>query len=215
MDKTRWNLWLRGMAGCAVIASAACADADGGIAVNSHALSEEAYAAAQAWAELRDASGRYVGRVSFANDGDATLVTISAQLPADQAGIHGMHVHANDVADNGNGCLADPNAAASTHFVSADGHYNPHGEGHGHHQGDMPALFFSTSGEGFMQFRTDRFGPDELRGRALILHAGADNYGNVPVGDADDQYSPNTDAATQLTAKTGNAGARLACGVIE
>lgn len=215
MDKTRWNLWLRGAAGCALITSAACADvAEGGVGSSTPALTEEAYAAA-AWAELRDASGRVVGRATFADDGDATLVTVTAQLAAEQAGIHGMHVHANDVADNGNGCLADPNAAASTHFVSADGHFNPHGAGHGHHQGDMPALFFSTSGEAFMQFRTDRFAPDELRGRALIVHAGADNYGNVPVGDAADQYTPNSDAASELTAKTGNAGARLACGIIE
>jgi Cu-Zn family superoxide dismutase len=188
--------------------------ADGGVGATAPALSEEAYAL-QTWAELRDAAGRYVGRATFANDGDATLVTVTAQLAAEQAGIHGMHVHANDVPDNGEGCLADPNAAASTHFVSVDGHYNPHGAGHGQHQGDIPALFFSSTGEAYLQFRTDSFEPEELRGHALILHAGSDNYGNIPVGDADDQYSPNSEAASALTAKTGNAGARIACGVIE
>jgi Cu-Zn family superoxide dismutase len=126
-----------------------------------------------------------------------------------------MHVHANDVPDNGEGCLADPNAEPSTHFVSVDGHYNPHGVSHGDHKGDLPALFVSDAGEAFLQFLTDRFAPDELRGRALIVHAKSDNYGNIPLGDADDQYTANSDAATDLTAKTGNAGARIACGVIE
>jgi Cu-Zn family superoxide dismutase len=142
-------------------------------------------------------------------------VVISAQLADDHERIHGIHIHANDVADNGEGCIADPSQPANTHFVSVDGHYNPAGATHGHHQGDMPALFFSEGGEAWMQFLTDRFQPDELRGRAVILHAASDNYGNVPVGDADDQYTPNSDAATEATAKTGNAGARIACGVIE
>jgi Cu-Zn family superoxide dismutase len=49
----------------------------------------------------------------------------------------------------------------------------------------------------------------------VIVHAGSDNYGNIPIGDAPDQYTPNSEAATEATAKTGNAGARIACGVIE
>ena len=103
----------------------------------------------------------------------------------------------------------------SKHFASADGHFNPSGEGHGHHAGDLPALFFSANGEAWAKFTTDHFKPEELRGRALILHVSSDNYGNVPVGDGDDQYTPNSDAASELTMKTGNAGARLGCGVIE
>ena len=167
-------------------------------------------------AALRDANGTLIGRVSFTSDGETTLVSISAQLPPEQgASIHGMHIHANDKPENGEGCIADPTQPASTYFVSVDGHYNPGGGHHGHHMGDLPAVFFSHAGEASMRFLTDQFQAEELIGRAVILHEGADNYGNIPVGDAANEYSPNDPAATELTANTGNAGARIACGVIE
>lgn len=214
MDKARWMLWSQA---AAVLASAACADGVGSeIQAASPALSapDDAYDA-RSWTDLRNAAGETVGRATFVAKGDATFVTISADMSEDLAGIHGMHVHANDLPDNGEGCLADPSAEPSTHFVSVDGHYNPHGASHGDHKGDLPALYVSDAGEAFLQFLTDRFHPDELRGRALIVHAGSDNYGNIPLGDADNQYTANSDAALDLTAKTGNAGARIACGVIE
>jgi Cu-Zn family superoxide dismutase len=163
---------------------------------------------------LRDASGAFVGRVLFASTHDTTTVLVTATLPAGMDGIHGFHVHANDNPANGDGCVADPAQPANTHFVSADGHYNPGGGTHGDHAGDMPALFFTEQGKAAMSFITDRFEPAELKGRAVILHAGADNYGNVPVGTAANQYTPNSPEATTLTANTGNAGNRIACGVV-
>ena len=57
--------------------------------------------------------------------------------------------------------------------------------------------------------------PAELPGKAVILHAGADNFGNVPVGTGPDQYTANSAAATTKTGNTGNAGDRIACGVIK
>ena len=164
---------------------------------------------------LRDASGAFVGRVVFAPTGGVTTVSVSARLNPPQDGIHGFHVHANDNPANGDGCIADPAQPATTHFVSADGHYNPGGTTHGSHGGDMPALFFTEDGAGAMSFITDRFEPAELVGRAVILHAAPDNYGNVSVGAAANQYTPNSAEATTLTANTGNAGARIACGVIQ
>jgi Cu-Zn family superoxide dismutase len=165
-------------------------------------------------AVLRDASGAFVGRVVFVPARDRTTVIVSAALPAGTSGIHGFHVHANDNPANGDGCVADPAQPAATHFVSADGHYNPGGATHGGHAGDMPALFFTADGEAAMTFVTDRFAPGEIEGKAVVLHAGPDNYGNVPVGAAANQYTPNAPDATTLTQATGNAGARLACGVI-
>ena len=61
---------------------------------------------------------------------------------------------------------------------------------------------------------TDRVAVRDLLRRAVVLHVGADNLGNIPVGDAPTQYEPNSPEATSLTARTGNAGDRLACGVI-
>jgi superoxide dismutase, Cu-Zn family len=164
---------------------------------------------------LRDAAGAFVGRVVFAPTGSVTTVSVSARLNPPQDGIHGFHVHANDNPANGDGCIADPAQPPNTHFVSADGHYNPGGTTHGSHGGDMPALFFTEDGAGAMSFITDRFDPAEIVGRAVILHAAPDNYGNVPVGAAANQYTPNSADATTLTANTGNAGNRIACGVIQ
>ena len=86
---------------------------------------------------------------------------------------------------------------------------------HGDHAGDMPAIFFTESNRGAMSFLDDRFLPNEVRGRAVIVHAAPDNYGNVPVGAAANQYTPNSADATTLTQTTGNAGARILCGVIQ
>jgi len=162
---------------------------------------------------LRDAAGAEVGTIHFRPAADATWVSVQAH--ADAGGIRGLHIHANDNPENGEGCIADPAQPASTHFVSADGHFAPGSSAHGHHAGDMPALFLTEAGEGAMQFLSDRFTVSEILGRAVILHAGPDNYANIPVGDLPEQYTPNAPAASELTAKTGNAGARFACGVIE
>jgi len=166
-------------------------------------------------AVLRDANGAFVGRVHFLPTGSVTTVAVSARLTPAQNGIHGFHVHANDNPANGDGCVADPAQPANTHFVSADGHYNPGGGTHGAHAGDMPALFFTEDGAAAMSFITDRFDPSELAGRAVILHALPDNYGNIPVGVEPNQYTTNSPAAVTLTQNTGNAGNRIACGVIQ
>jgi Cu-Zn family superoxide dismutase len=62
---------------------------------------------------------------------------------------------------------------------------------------------------------TDGFTKDDLltgKGTAIVIHAGADNFGNIPA----DRYtqvngSPGPD---QTTMSTGDAGKRVACGVI-
>ena len=73
----------------------------------------------------------------------------------------------------------------------------------------------TSDGTAEAQFTTQRFRAADLAGRAVILHAGADNFGNVPVGPASNQYTANSTDATTATANTGNAGVRIACGVVE
>jgi Cu-Zn family superoxide dismutase len=207
-----------GFAGAAIFACCAlgCASADEG-ATNDGIGASEQSATTAATAVLRDAAGNVVGRVVFTSSGGPALIAVTARLPAGVGvdGIRGFHVHANDNPANGVGCVADPAQPATTHFVSADGHYNPEAATHGDHAGDMPALFFTESGNAAMSFIHDRFNPAEIRGRAVILHQAPDNYGNVPVGTAANQYTPNGPEATALTQATGNAGVRIACGVIQ
>ena len=168
-------------------------------------------------ATLRLADGTRVGTVVLRPHGrHATQVHVVLKAPAliARRAFHGFHVHANDNPANGNGCVADPARAASTWFVSADGHYTDPGVRHGDHRGDFPVLYVDARGRATASFVTDRFRPADVVGRAVIVHARADNYANVPTGTASNQYTPNALDAVALTAATGNAGDRQACGVI-
>ena len=171
----------------------------------------------RATARLLGADGLSVGTVSFfGDDTTVTEVRVTVRLPrsAPAAGFHGIHVHANSDASNGSGCIADPSQPSSTWFVSADGHLAAPGQAHGDHAGDLPPLLVTGTGRGSSTSITDRVAVSDLLRRAVVLHVGADNLGNVPVGTAPTQYTPNSAEATGLTARTGNAGDRLACGVI-
>lgn len=167
-------------------------------------------------AQLRDPQGRTVGTVQF-RIGHHDMVVDARLRPNAYVApgqFHGFHVHANNDPANGTGCVADPALASSTWFVSADGHLSATGQSHGSHNGDLPSPLVLRDGTARITFTTDRIEPEALRGTAVILHAKPDNYGNVPVGGADDQYKPNTDKATDLTARTGNASDRVACGLV-
>lgn len=167
-------------------------------------------------ATLKSAAGSVVSRVIFTSIGNSrVLVNATVNFPGIRAGFHGYHIHANDNPANGDGCIADPAQAATTHFVSADGHWNPTAATHGAHAGDMPNVMVQADGSAFLSF-TNQIDPlSDIVGRAVILHDGVDNHGNVPVGVAANQYTANAPDATTLTQNTGNAGVRIACGLIQ
>jgi superoxide dismutase, Cu-Zn family len=147
---------------------------------------------------------------------DHTEVTVYLRNAGESTveAFHGLHIHANDTAANGDGCIADPAQPSATWFVSADGHWKHDlAELHGHHAGDLPSVFVNTDGSASARFEIDKLTPDEIIGRAVVLHAGPDNFGNVPVGPGADQYTPGATAIAKTQA-TGNAGDRFACGVI-
>jgi Cu-Zn family superoxide dismutase len=149
---------------------------------------------ADARAVLRDAAGMRIGTVKLEQDGDNVNVKVKVEGVA--PGFHGFHIHAVGV------CTAP--------FTSAGGHYNPTTASHPHHSGDLPSLYVDADGEAEMRFATDRFALGDLfdaDGSALILHAGRDNYANIPT----DRYDPDPDATTLAT---GDAGSRFACGVV-
>lgn len=176
---------------------------------------EEATHRGAARALVHDAAGNPVAVVKFRSEHGAVRVSTEARFAPALAGFHGFHVHANDNPANGEGCVADAAQPPNTHFVSADGHFNPTGETHGEHSGDLPALGILDDGRGSLDFLTDDFTVAEVLGRAIIIHQNPDNYGNVPVGAAANQYTPNSLAATTLTQNTGNAGNRIGCGLIQ
>jgi superoxide dismutase, Cu-Zn family len=163
---------------------------------------------------LHSAAGQEVARVTWVRARGAKVgVFASVAFAGIRHGFHGIHIHANDNPANGAGCVADPAAPANTHFVSADGHYNPGGVVHGGHGGDMPNVLVLDDGTATLSF-VGEVDLDDIAGRAMILHEGVDNHGNVPVGAAPNQYTANSPEAVTLTNNTGNAGNRLACGLI-
>jgi Cu-Zn family superoxide dismutase len=164
-------------------------------------------------AVLRDAAGNRVGLVRFSEADDGKMLVRAELASALAPGFHGFHAHANAA---GAGCVADSSQPASTWFTSVGGHYKEAAEeNHGNHAGDLPSLLVHRDGTAHLRFTAERLDVLELDGKALIVHARPDNFGNVPVGAADNQYTPNTPAAVTLTQNTGNAGDRLACGVVE
>lgn len=168
-------------------------------------------------ATLRDPAGVKVGTVSFANNRGATEVRVELKVdPAKVAtnAFHGMHIHANGDHSNGDGCVADATKEAATWFVSADGHWKADGQDHSGHHGDLMSVFVNADGTASTRYTISRVDRSALSGKALILHALADNFGNVPVGSAANQYTANSAEATTATKNTGNAGLRVACGVV-
>lgn len=170
-------------------------------------------------AVLHSAAGDEIGVVKFIQQGDTVLVKAdglsfpSALVP----GFKGFHVHSVGTCDPN---AIDPATGNVVAFFSASGHYNPGAATHGSHGGDMPVLQVNADGSAWSRFKTDHYAVDDIIGRAVIVHRDADNFGNVPVGTGATQYTANStgttnSTATGLTANTGNAGPRYACGVVE
>lgn len=167
---------------------------------------------AQFKANMRDPSGKVVGTVKFRVSHHAMYVVARLRLPKgegfDRNAFHGFHIHANNSGDE-NGCKADPAGPSADWFASADGHLSAEPTvDHSLHQGDLPSPLVMADGTVLLKFSTDRIEPRDLKGRAVILHAKPDNFNNIP-----DDYSASKEVRA-FTAKNGNAGDRIACGVI-
>ncbi len=143
----------------------------------------------KAVAELTSASNSKVrGTVTFTRRGDTTQV--EAVLTGLTPGLHGFHIHEK-------GDCSAPDAS------SAGGHFNPRSVEHGgpdaihRHAGDFGNVEADPVGHVFFSKKFPHLefdGPASILGRAVIIHANADDLTTQP---------------------TGNAGGRVACGVIQ
>jgi Cu-Zn family superoxide dismutase len=185
----------------------------------------QAGAASSVHATLRDAAGKTVGTVTFKKDGGSTLVIADFKKNANvtTGTFHGFHIHANnlpadDLVGFGSGCKASGTDPAKW-FLSADGHYSTSpAQTHGAHAGDMPSVLVEKNGAAHLSFTTDRIKVKDLKGKAVMLHAGPDNFGNIPLDETGKdhlKYMSNGPEALLKTAKTGNSGDRVACGVVQ
>jgi Cu-Zn family superoxide dismutase len=145
----------------------------------------------RAVAHLTAASGSLVsGTLQLASTARGVRVTgeIGGLAPGSS---HGFHVHET----------GDCNAADAS---GAGGHFNPTAAPHGragsrhHHAGDIDNITAGWDGVAHVDTQLAGVslgdgGPEDIAGRAFIVHAAADDYRSQP---------------------SGNAGARVACGVI-
>lgn len=116
------------------------------------------------------------GYAYFTLTEDGTAVSIAVRgLPYDMqtcdSPIFAVHIHeGRSCSDNAH----DP-------FADAMSHWNPKNCPHPFHSGDMPPLFTAGRKASFA-FLTDRFTPQDVIGKTIIIHKNYDNLHTQPSG---------------------------------
>jgi Cu-Zn family superoxide dismutase len=152
----------------------------------------QAMAASSGSARLIGLDGHAMGTAKFSQAGHGVLIELDAH--GLKPGPHAVHIHSVGQCD------------AKAKFDSAGGHFSPlpknHGfmDKHGAHAGDMTNQFADATGN----LRASIYNPNvtlkrgerslfDKDGSSIVIHAAADDYKSQPAG---------------------NAGGRVACGVI-
>jgi len=134
------------------------------------------------------------GIVNLSQNSPECAVEITGDIKGLKAGLHGFHIH--EFGDNTNGC------------TSAGAHFNPTGCQHGgptdaeRHAGDLGNVQACDKGVAKLNIKDKGItlhGEQSIIGRTVVIHADEDDLGKG--------CSPDSKI-------TGNAGARLACGII-
>ena len=121
------------------------------------------------------------GCVCFYQENGCVLIVarISGMPRESGTGFFGFHIH------QGGTCCG-------TDFSGTSSHYNPTGQEHPEHAGDLPPLL-CCHGNAYLSVRTDRLSVNEVIGRTVVIHSDPDDFRTQPAG---------------------NAGKKIACGVI-
>lgn len=141
---------------------------------------------------IKKSDGSPAGSATFKEAKDGKGLSITVKLHDIPFGEHAVHVHQNATCD-------------APDFKGAGGHFNPDGKQHGmdnsmgHHAGDMPKnISLGENHMGEITYKVDYLtlapgAPNSVLGHAIVVHEKADDMKTDP---------------------TGNAGNRIACGVI-
>ena len=137
--------------------------------------------------------GASIGTVTFKQTAKGLLITPA--LGKLSPGEHGFHIH-----ENGS-CEAAEKEGKMGAALAAGGHLNPekvahHGTPLDGHLGDLPALTVNDKGFATTPVLAPRLKLADIQGRAIMIHAGGDNYSDSPK-------------------PLGGGGDRVACGVIK
>ena len=81
---------------------------------------------------------------------------------------------------------------SGTDFSGTGSHYNPVDQIHPKHAGDLPPLM-CCRGNAYLAVKTDRFTVRDIIGKSVVIHSDPDDFHTQPAG---------------------NAGKKIACGVI-
>ena len=88
--------------------------------------------------------------------------------------------------------IHEGSSCSGSEFTETGSHYSPNGLPHPKHAGDLPPLLM-CQGNAYLAFRTDRFSVKDILGRTVVIHSNANDFRSQPAG---------------------NAGKKIACGVI-
>ncbi|XP_077211690.1 copper/zinc superoxide dismutase 3 [Tasmannia lanceolata] len=133
------------------------------------------------------------GSLQFLQDTNGTTF-VKGKITGLSPGLHAFHIHA--LGDTTNGCN------------STGPHFNPLKKEHGgptdneRHAGDLGNIFAAQDGVAEVNLKDMQIplsGPHSILGRAVVVHADPDDFGR---------------GGHELSKTTGNAGARIGCGII-